>query len=119
VGTAGLVASFIQEKPMEITITHCRYAPKWESLEKVIREATNEPEGRLVKIDRADGRCDYSKPGLYHLRFEQSNQTLLPIRLEIVAVGQKPESDTDRRIAFVKENPELAEQINIARKNMS
>jgi hypothetical protein len=103
---------------VEITITHCRYAPKWESLEKVIREATNEPEGRLVKIDRADGRCNYSKPGLYHLRFEQSNNTLLPIRLEIVAVGEKPESDSERRMKFAMENPELAEQINIAKRNM-
>ena len=103
---------------MEITITHCRYAPKWESLEQVIREATNEPEGRLVKIDRADGRCNYRNPGLYHLRFEQSNNTLLPIRLEVVAVGQKPQSDLERRMEFAKENPELSEQINKAMENM-
>ena len=73
---------------MEITITHCRYAPKWESLQTVIREATNDHGGRLVKIDREDGGCNYRETGVYHLLFKQNNDTSLPIRLNIVGVGK-------------------------------
>ena len=102
---------------MKITITHCRYAPKWESLEQVIKEATNEPEGRLIRISRDDNGCNYRAPGIYSLGFRQSNNTVLPVKLEVVAVGHK--SDLDRRIEFAKDSPELVDQINKARQNMS
>ncbi|RKZ86254.1 MAG: hypothetical protein DRQ39_05945 [Gammaproteobacteria bacterium] len=104
---------------MEITITHCRYAPKWESLQQVIRETTNEPRGQLVRISRDDNGCSYRAPGVYSLEFRQNNNTVLPIRLEIVAVGKKPVSDLDRRIEFVKDDPALAEAVRIGYKNMA
>lgn len=69
---------------MQITIDHCHYTPKWETIQQVIREATNKPNGRLVKIERADGKCDYRQPGTYHLGFEQNNTTILPITLEVL-----------------------------------
>jgi len=71
---------------MKITITNCHQTPKWVTLQTLIRETTNEPKGRLVTIERADQHCDYRQPGSYHLQFEQSDQTRLPIELEIVAI---------------------------------
>jgi len=68
---------------MDITITHCRYAPRWETLQQMIRETTNEPEGLLVRISRIDGGCDYRAIGVYTLDFLQSNGTILPITLKV------------------------------------
>ena len=68
---------------MQITITHARYAPSWELMEKMIREATNEPSGQLVKIARVDRSSDYRALGKYTLGFRQSNNTILPINLDI------------------------------------
>jgi len=74
---------------MEITITHCRYTPSWDSLQTVIREATHCHTGQLVRIARQDGGCNYRAPGTYELGFEQDNNTVLPIRLRVIAVGHK------------------------------
>ena len=74
---------------MKITITHCRYAPRWDSLQTVIREATND-QGEFIKIRRRDGGCDYRNPGVYDLDFKQANKTILPIVLTIKAVGEAP-----------------------------
>ncbi len=68
---------------MEITITHCRYAPKWESLETVLREATNEPHGQLIRVSREDKGCDYRGLGVYNLGFRQTNG-VLPIKLTVL-----------------------------------
>ncbi len=68
---------------MQITITHCRYAPNWHSLEHVIRDVTNEDAGRLIRISRRDGGCGYREPGVYDLGFRQSNDTVLPITLTV------------------------------------
>lgn len=72
---------------MEITITNCQQAPKWESLEQVIKEATNSPQGRLVRISRKDNGVNYRGPGVYSLGFRESNseQTTLSITLNIVS----------------------------------
>jgi len=67
---------------MEITITQCTNAPKWETLEQIIREVTANQRGRLVKIDREDGRCDYRAPGVYNIGF-QDNNTFLSVRLNV------------------------------------
>jgi len=73
---------------MEIIITHCRYAPKWDSLQTVIQEATNEPEGELRRIARHDKECNYREPGVYSLGFVLSNGCTLPITLNVIAVGK-------------------------------
>ena len=41
---------------MKITMTRCRYTPKWETLERLIKEATNQPYGFLIGIRRRDNR---------------------------------------------------------------
>lgn len=79
---------------MKITITHCRYTPKWESLQTVIREATNDEKATITRIARKDGKCDYRAPGEYDLDVRQSNQTILPVKLTVVGVGQ-PDPDAD------------------------
>ena len=73
---------------MDIVITHCRYAPRWETLETMIREATNEADGRLVRIKRKDNGVDYRAIGVYRLDFRQNNKTILPITLRVVGVGE-------------------------------
>lgn len=75
---------------MEITITNCRYTPKWETLEKIIREAVGEPEesrGRITRISRCDKCCDYRQPGKFNLEFIRGDNTVLPIHLNIVSDG--------------------------------
>ena len=73
---------------MQITITHCRYAPKWDSLQTVIREVVNDPDGTIIRIARKDNGCNYRSPGKYSLSFLSGNKTQsLPIELNIVAVG--------------------------------
>lgn len=84
---------------MEITITHARYTPSWETLQQMIREATNEPNGRLIRINRTDRGVDYRSPGNYQLEFEQSNDAVLPITLNVVAVGQTPQPPLARNDA--------------------
>ena len=76
---------------MEITITNCQFAPKWESLEQIIKEATNKPQGRLVRISRQDNGCNYRAPGTYSLGFRQSNSdmNILSITLNVVATAAR------------------------------
>ena len=73
---------------MKITITHARYVPSWVTLERVIKEATNEAtnvhSGQLIAVQRRDGRSNYRAPGVYDLSFRQDNETVLPIELEVV-----------------------------------
>lgn len=72
---------------MEMTITHCRYAPKWETLNTLLREATPQ-DGMLVRISRRNRGVDYRAPGVYDLGFLQENGTVLPITLTVQAVGE-------------------------------
>ena len=74
---------------MEITITHCRYAPRWDSLLTVIQEATNEP-AELIRISREDKGCNYRSPGVYRLRIRQKSG-VLPIKLTVLAGGHRQE----------------------------
>jgi len=71
---------------MQITITHCRYTPKWETLQQMIQEATNNPKARLVKISRLDKGCNYRAPGVYTIAINQGNHTTLPITLVVEGV---------------------------------
>jgi hypothetical protein len=72
---------------VKITITHARYTPRWESLQTIMREATNDPKATLVRISRVDGGADYRKPGIYELGLRQDNGVLLCV-LEVTGVGQ-------------------------------
>lgn len=74
---------------MRITIDHCRYTPKWDSLQTIIREATNDESCVITRISRVDKGCDYRKPGEYDLDVTRDNQTILPVKLVCVAVGHR------------------------------
>ena len=76
------------ERTMEITITHCKYTPTWENLQTIIREVTNDMTAKLVRIRRCDNGCNYRAPGEYDLDLRRDNDTILPIKLIIKAVGE-------------------------------
>jgi len=82
---------------MKIVIEHCRYAPKWDTLEMLLREATNDQSATITRLNRPDGQCGYREPGIYELDLRRDNNTTLAITLEVVAVGNKPTILTDPR----------------------
>ena len=71
---------------MEIAITHCRCTPRWDSLQTIIRESTNDESATLIRINRPDGCCDYRRPGVYELDVLIRNQTILPVKLTVTGV---------------------------------
>jgi len=73
---------------MEITITHCKHTPTWDSLQTIIREVTGDLMAKFVQIRRCDNGCNYSAPGEYDLQLRQGNDTILPIKLIVKAVGE-------------------------------
>jgi hypothetical protein len=74
---------------MKITITHCRYTPKWSTLQEVIREVTNDESCVISRIQRHDKGCGYRDPGEYELDVRRNNETILPVKLTVVAVRQQ------------------------------
>jgi len=75
---------------MKITIENCRNAPKWVTLEKMLKEVTGDPAGHFTKIDRADGMVDYRAPGEFNLAWAKDwiGDTSLPITLVCIPVGK-------------------------------
>lgn len=73
---------------MKVVIEHARFAPKWETLEQLLRETTNNPDATITKIDREDNGVNYSETGVYNIMFKQGNNTSLPIRLEVIPIGK-------------------------------
>ena len=71
---------------MQITITHARYAPTWDSLQTIIRETTNTPEGKLTRISRNDNGCNYTAPGEYTLDYKVRKDVTLPIQLTVTGL---------------------------------
>lgn len=77
---------------MNIVITHCRYIPKWDSLQTIIREATNEPDGKLIQISRRDKGCNYRELGIYDLKFRfggERKDLISRITLNVKGMGEK------------------------------
>jgi len=75
---------------MKITVSHCRYTPHWETVQQMLQEATNNPRGKIIGIRREDGGCDYRKPGVYYVGFDQNNGTVLPVTLETKGKNSPP-----------------------------
>jgi len=71
---------------MKITIDHCRYTPRWETLQTLLRETTNDHKGVVIGISRRDRGCDYRAPGGYDVRFRLFNGCVLTINLEVKGV---------------------------------
>lgn len=83
---------------MEITISHARYAPTWTTLERLLREVTNQHDGCLTRVARKDNRCDYRAPGVYNLGFQHDDITL-PIKLTVEGIGgSSPENNSRNSI---------------------
>ena len=70
---------------MEITITCATYTPRWDTLEKVIQEVTNDEDrvGRIVQIIRSDGGVDYRGPGHYTVGFRTPADDMLMVSLTV------------------------------------
>lgn len=75
---------------MKIVIEHCRYTPKWDTLQQMLREATADESATITRINRPDRQCGYREPGIYEIDVRRDNNTILPVTLEVVAVGHKP-----------------------------
>ena len=69
---------------MTITITGAKHAPSWETLQHLLNQTTGQEYGRLVRIARPDGQCDYSAPGKYELSFRTDNRDIIPVNLEVI-----------------------------------
>jgi hypothetical protein len=54
---------------MTITITGAAYAPLWETTQAAIVQALGVEDGRLTRISRPDGQCNYRAKGVYVLEF--------------------------------------------------
>ena len=72
---------------MTIIITGCKkYTPKWETIQQVIRDTTSidgENNGRLTRISRRDGGCNYRLPGKYDLTFIPNVGDAITIELDV------------------------------------
>ncbi len=68
---------------MKITITECTYAPSWVTFEKMVQEATNDSNVRLIGINRPDRGCGYRLPGFYNVKFRKSDKSILNVELEV------------------------------------
>jgi hypothetical protein len=53
---------------MNITLTGVHGTPTWKGLQRLINEALDTP-GRLTRIRRDDGGCNYRTHGAYTLTF--------------------------------------------------
>jgi len=67
---------------MTITIDNTRIAPSWEALQTVIATALN-LDGRLTRIARPDGQCNYRAHGLYHCTFTPDRGDAVQIMLTV------------------------------------
>jgi len=54
---------------MEIVIKGAQWTPEWETLQSMLIQATGAASGKLTRISREDGKCDYRAPGVYNLTF--------------------------------------------------
>jgi len=68
---------------MNITIDNCKYTPRWDTLQTLIREVTDDSKGVMIGINRKDGGCDYRGPGGYMVSFRQSDSSILSVNLEV------------------------------------
>lgn len=60
------------EAMMKVTIEGAYKNSTWVTMEQLLRETLNCPQGRLTRISRPDGKGDYWKHGEYNLRFTNS-----------------------------------------------
>lgn len=68
---------------MKIRIEGAQNAPKWETLESIIRESVNDDTGKLIRIARVDGRSNYHGCGEYDLDFRTATYDIVPVRVVV------------------------------------
>ena len=68
-------------RQINITITGVEQTPEWETLQKVIVQATH-TEGKLTRIYKQAG-CDYRGPGTYELDFTPTQGDLIKVKFEV------------------------------------
>lgn len=80
---------------MQITITNCRYTPKWTTLDKLIKECTANDRAKIIGIQREDKGCNYRAPGVYSVKIDQgvstpeNNDTVSTLTLTVKGVGEQ------------------------------
>ena len=52
---------------IKITISGVVQAPKWDTLQDLLRESLKDKQALLTRISRPDNRCDYRANGDYEL----------------------------------------------------
>jgi len=75
---------------MIIKITDCTLAPKWETLQTMVRESIYDKDAVFTKINRKDSGCNYRSPGEYELELRKSNGTVKKIDLSIENSSSPP-----------------------------
>ena len=75
---------------MEIRIENCRQAPRWSTLETLLRETTNRA-GRIISINRTDRGCNYRKPGEYRVKFSCGENSYVEILLYCQPMAEEVE----------------------------
>lgn len=68
---------------VSIKISGVAQAPMWETLQALIVEALNK-EGRMTRIARPDGLCDYRAHGVYHVTFVPEVGDEVEVILEVL-----------------------------------
>lgn len=73
---------------VSIKIEGARQAPKWETIENLLRESlTKTPtNGRLIRIARLDGHSDHRGLGTYELNFEYIYFSTREVELVVLEV---------------------------------
>jgi hypothetical protein len=70
---------------MQVTITDCKNAPHWQTLQTLLREALGDT-ATLTKIARQDGGVNYRAVGVYDLTLRigsKPNVAYVPVTLTI------------------------------------
>lgn len=75
---------------MRITITEAIRCPDWETIQRVIREATRDQNAILVRIDRDDESCDMWGVGDYTLAVRHSDGRVRTVNLCVDEHGRPP-----------------------------
>lgn len=75
---------------VSIKIEGVRQTPRWETIDKLLREALVHPDGdkggRLIRIARLDQRADYRSHGTYQLNFEYIRYATREVELVVLEV---------------------------------
>lgn len=68
---------------MRIQITGATIAPTWNTIQRLIRETLNTDTGRLTRIARPDGQCNYRECASYACTFTPETGDAIAVDIEV------------------------------------